>query len=88
MTNVALSMSEHTLNAEPAVRPQTYHYDDGWVVVAAVDPRIGELEIDTVDDTAICVSPAGPEPVHLELALPGPATAAHYHNGVITVEGQ
>lgn len=88
MTNVSLSMSEHTLNAQPGHRPQTYHYADGWVVVAAVDPRIGELEIDTVDDTAICVSTAGAEPVHLELPLPGPATGATYHNGVITVEGQ
>jgi hypothetical protein len=87
ITNVSLSMSEHTLNAQPDIRPQTYQYDDGWVVVAAVDPRVGELQIDTVDDTAICVSTADNRAVHLELPLPGPATTASYHNGVITVEG-
>ena len=87
ITNVALSMTEHTLHAAPDQPQQTYQYDDGWTVAAAVDPRIEGMDIDTIDTTAICVA-TDDAAFHIELTLPGPATEAQYHNGIITVEGQ
>jgi len=80
-------MAEHTLQAAPEQTQQTYQYDDGWVVAATVDPLVGEMDIDTIDTTAICVATDAPA-FHIELTLPGPATDAQYRNGIITVEGQ
>ena len=80
-------MTEHKMPAAREQLLQTYEYDDGWVVAAAVDPVVDAMDIDTIGATAICIGRDDPA-FHIELTLPGPATTAQYRNGIITVEGR